>query len=323
MTSTYTTNKSIEKPAYNDYASNATGWSSPINTDWDIIDAALGGVTIKNPTGVAAGTYALSLSEYQKLTIVFGTSVTGVAALSGNLVYTVPAGVGGQWFMYNNTSGSYTVTIAQASGGGLTVLLPQGARTLVYSDGTNFWTLSPTNVAPPGASGQVVYNLSGALAGSANMTFDGTTLTASALASTGNITSGGTINGNTVSGGTVSASSTMTTPSLTVSGAIAADTVTATGAVTAYSDRSLKKDISTIRDALDKVKAMRGVNFTMINSGEVNIGVIAQEVQEVIPEVIRNNNGMLSVAYGNLTAVLIEAVKELSARLDAIEGRLP
>jgi hypothetical protein len=110
----------------------------------------------------------------------------------------------------------------------------------------------------------------------------------------------------------------MTAPTITTTGDI-----TAGGAVTAFSDRSLKKDISTIRDALAKVKALRGVNFTMINSGEVTIGVIAQEVQEVVPEVIRNNNGTLSVAYGNLTAVLIEAVKELSARLDAIEGRLP
>ena len=315
---TFTTNKSIEKPVYNEYASFATGWSAPINADWDIIDAAFGGVTIKNPTGVAAGTYALSLSEYQKLTIVFGTSLTGVATLSGNLVYTVPAGVGGQWFMYNNTSGSYTVTIAQASGGGSTVVLPQGARTLVYSDGTNFWTLSPTNVAPPGASGQVIYNSSGSLTSSANLTFNGTTLTAAVLASTGNITSGGTISGNTVTGGTITATSSLTSPTITTTGDI-----TAGGAVTAFSDRTLKKDISTIRDALEKVKALRGVNFTMINSGEVTIGVIAQEVQEVIPEVIRNNNGTLSVAYGNLVAVLIEAVKELSARLDAIEGRLP
>ena len=50
MTSTYTTNKSIEKPAYNDYATNATGWTSPVNADWDVIDRSLGGVQVMNPT---------------------------------------------------------------------------------------------------------------------------------------------------------------------------------------------------------------------------------------------------------------------------------
>ena len=58
MTSTFTTNKSIEKPGYNDYATNPTGWSGPINTDFDVIDKAFGGTTVKNPTGVY-GTFNL------------------------------------------------------------------------------------------------------------------------------------------------------------------------------------------------------------------------------------------------------------------------
>ena len=187
MTSTYTTNKHIEKPAYNDYASNSTGWTAPINTDWDVIDAAFGGVLIKNPTGVSAGTYALSISDYQNLIIVFGTSLTGTATLSGNLIYTVPAGVGGNWIVYNNTTGAYTLTMEQASGGGTTALIPQGVKCLVYSDGTNFSILT-TQFTVPGATTQVIYNLSGALAGSANLTFDGTTLTAaSASDSIGNL----------------------------------------------------------------------------------------------------------------------------------------
>ena len=328
MTSTYTTNKKIEKPAYNDYASNSTGWSGPINSDWDVIDSAFGGVTTKNPTGVSTGTYALSTADYQNLIIVFGTSLTGTATLSGNLVYTIPLGVGGEWLVYNNTTGSYTVTLAVASSGGTSVALPQGARTLVYSDGTNFWTLSPQNVAPPGASGQVIYNSSGTLASSTNLTFNGTTLTANTLAVTNGITSGGAITGNSVAGGTVTSSGSITAAggingnSLTTTADInAGGAVTAAGAVTAYSDRSLKKDVFTIRDALSKVNALRGVHYTMINTGEQNIGVIAQELQEVLPEAVRDNNGLLSVAYGNLVGVLIEAIKELTERLNAIEGR--
>lgn len=143
MTSTYTTNKNIEKPGYNDYVSNPTGWSGPINTDWDIIDAALGGVTVKNPTGVS-GTVALSTSEYQKLILVFGTSLTGQATLTGNITYTLPYGVGGNWIVYNNTTGAYTITLAQASGGGTSTTIPQGARSLVYSDGENCALVSAT-----------------------------------------------------------------------------------------------------------------------------------------------------------------------------------
>lgn len=160
--STLTTNKSILKPAYNEYASNSTGWSGPINSDWDIIDAAFGGVTIKNPTGVS-GTVALTLSEYQKLSIVFGTDVNTPAVLTANIVYTIPAGsggVGGQWVVYNNTTGLFTITIAPASGTGSSVVLPQGVRSLIYSDGTNinFITNGGNAVPTGGGTDAIFYN---------------------------------------------------------------------------------------------------------------------------------------------------------------------
>jgi len=94
---------------------------------------------------------------------------------------------------------------------------------------------------------------------------------------------------------------------------------TASGNVTAYSDERLKSDIVTIPDALEKVKALRGVNFT--KDGEASTGVIAQEVQQVIPEVVQENDEYLSVAYGNLVGILIEAVKELSAEVEALKAK--
>jgi len=202
MTSSYTTNKSIEKPGYNDYASSPTGWSAPINTDWDIIDAAFGGVTVKNPTGVS-GTVALVASEYQKLTIVFGTSITGVATLTANIIYTIPAGVGGSWIVYNNTTGAFTITIQQVSGGGTSIVVPQGSRSIIFSDGTNFAALSGT-----GSDTQVLYNSSGAITGSANLTFNGTTLTGNALTATNAVTAGTSIvAGTTITAGTTASDS--------------------------------------------------------------------------------------------------------------------
>ena len=93
---------------------------------------------------------------------------------------------------------------------------------------------------------------------------------------------------------------------------------TATGNVTAFSDERLKENVQTIEGALDKVAQMRGVTYNYkseLNDGQRGTGVIAQEIQQVMPEVVEEGE-YLSVAYGNLVGVLIEAVKELKAELD-------
>ena len=101
------------------------------------------------------------------------------------------------------------------------------------------------------------------------------------------------------------------TGSISVSG-----TITATGDITAYSDESLKTDVATISNALDLVRGLRGVSFTRIDTGVRGMGVIAQELAAVVPEVVQiHDSGFLSVAYGNLVGVLIEAVKELSEQV--------
>ena len=93
---------------------------------------------------------------------------------------------------------------------------------------------------------------------------------------------------------------------------------TATGNITAFSDERLKANIETIEGALDKVSQMRGVTYNYkseLNDGQRGTGVIAQEMQQVMPEVVQDGE-YLSVAYGNIVGVLIEAVKELKAELD-------
>ena len=86
------------------------------------------------------------------------------------------------------------------------------------------------------------------------------------------------------------------------------------------SDRTLKSNITTISDALNKVVSLRGVEFDWIESGGHGIGVIAQEVEEVIPEVVLTHMGLKSVAYGNLIAVLIEAIKDQNKRIKLLEA---
>lgn len=95
---------------------------------------------------------------------------------------------------------------------------------------------------------------------------------------------------------------------------------TATGDITAYSDDSLKTNVQVIDGALGKVEAIRGVTFERIEDGSVSTGVIAQELKEVLPEAVHTDaNGVHSVAYGNITGLLIEAVKELSAQVEALK----
>jgi len=97
--------------------------------------------------------------------------------------------------------------------------------------------------------------------------------------------------------------------------------VTTTNNITAYSDRRLKENIQT----LDSKKAlqMRGVSF--IKDGVEGSGVIAQEIEEIAPELVMTADdemGTKSVAYGNLVGYLIETVKDQQKQIDELKQRL-
>lgn len=94
----------------------------------------------------------------------------------------------------------------------------------------------------------------------------------------------------------------------------------ATANIGAYSDRKHKTDIEAIEGALELVGQMRGVRYTRIRDGAKCVGVIAQEMQEVVPEVVGESQDGLYVDYGNLAAILIPAIQELTARLKKLEG---
>ena len=92
--------------------------------------------------------------------------------------------------------------------------------------------------------------------------------------------------------------------------------------VTAFSDERLKDNIETLEDGLDKVEQLRGVTYTRDDREE--IGVIAQEVEKILPEIVLTADdemGTKSVDYSRITAVLIEAVKELSAKVKELENK--
>ena len=102
--------------------------------------------------------------------------------------------------------------------------------------------------------------------------------------------------------------------------------ITATGDVTAFgsvSDITLKENIQPIENALDKVSKIRGVTFNYIDTPDKRVpGVIAQELQEVLPEAVyETENGKLAVRYDNTIALLLEAIKELKKEVEELKGK--
>jgi hypothetical protein len=94
--------------------------------------------------------------------------------------------------------------------------------------------------------------------------------------------------------------------------------------VTAFSDERLKSNVVTVPDALAKVTEMRGVHYVRNETNKDSTGVIAQELQKIAPELVltaEDEMGTLSVNYGNITGYLIEAIKELSAKVKELEGK--
>lgn len=99
-------------------------------------------------------------------------------------------------------------------------------------------------------------------------------------------------------------------------------TIRATGDVIAYSDARVKNNIQPINNALQKVLSLRGVSYTRkdMDDKSTKIGVIAQEVLPVLPEVVsKDDNGNYSVSYGNMVGLLIEAIKEQQKEIDELK----
>lgn len=90
------------------------------------------------------------------------------------------------------------------------------------------------------------------------------------------------------------------------------------------SDKRLKKDVAPIGGALAKVLSLSGVSFAWKSTGEKSIGLIAQDVEAVFPEVVRANpeTGIKAVEYGNLVAPLIEAMKEQQREIEALKAEI-
>jgi hypothetical protein len=95
------------------------------------------------------------------------------------------------------------------------------------------------------------------------------------------------------------------------------------GDITAFSDIRSKENISTIENALDKTLTLNGVLYTDKETQQRRTGLIAQDVLSVLPEAVRTNtDGYYALAYGNLVGLLVQSIKELNAKVDALSEKV-
>jgi hypothetical protein len=93
--------------------------------------------------------------------------------------------------------------------------------------------------------------------------------------------------------------------------------------VASTSDSNVKKDLSIIKNSLDKIQHLSGYTYTRTDTLQKETGLIAQEVLTVLPEAVyQGPNGLYTLAYGNLTGLLVEAIKELKQRVEQLESRI-
>ena len=98
--------------------------------------------------------------------------------------------------------------------------------------------------------------------------------------------------------------------------------VSATGDVVGMSDRRIKKDIQSINDFWNIIERLNGYRYKLKKDNTDHVGLISQEVEEVLPEAVfqDKDTGYKAIAYGNLASIFIEALKDINKRLKKLEG---
>jgi len=283
--------------------------------------------------------------------------VGGVMTVGGNLIVlgttTTVSSATLEVTDKNITVAKGAANSAAADGAGITV--DGASATFNYVDATTAWTSSQDINLASGKvhkiNGTQVLSSSGLGSGilASNLTSVGTISSGTWQGTTIATTYGGTGNGSGyASGGAASAAtSTVTDDTATNSthyikfasastGNVAAKVSStkltfnpSTGQLTATdlnssSDKRLKKNIKTVTSALDTVNALRGVSFDWKEGNGKAIGLIAQEVQQVLPEIVSaDDSGYLTIRYNNVIGLLVEAIKELKADFEAYKKTHP
>ena len=325
--------------------SGATGAVTITNSDKGSSQNIFKNIAVSGQTTVVADgnddTLTLAAGSNVTITTNATTDTITIAATDTNTTYTAGAGLTltGTEFTHTDTSSQATVTNSGRSyiqsitldTYGHVTALTSATETVVNTDTTYS---AGTGVTLSGTT----FSIGQSVATSAEVTFDkvltgnngnGTNVRYGDDAWMGDINAANTVRLQGVQDATagyiVFGNSNATALGRTGTGALTwGASFTATGDVTAYSDARVKENIKTIENGLDKVLALRGVTYnrTDLEDKTEKIGVIAQEIQEVLPQVVMEENDRLSVSYGNLAGVFIEAIKEQQAQIELLKAEI-
>lgn len=284
----------------------------------EITSGTLSATRLPN-SGVTANTYG-SASKVPVITV----TAKGIVS---EITETNVAGVTN--FTY--TDANATFTISTADGGSFKATIADSGVTantygsaskvpVITVDSTGFVTeITETNVA-----GVTNFTYTGANTTFTISTADGGSFTANIADDS--IALGTKTTGNYVATVSNTDSNILVTGSGSETAAVSiglANNVTVGGIITALdfnstSDARLKENIVPIENPLDKVLQLAGVEFDWKTSGEHSMGVIAQQVEQIVPELVHTNeSGFKTVSYGKITGLLIEAIKELKTIVDS------
>jgi|TARA_R100001460_G_scaffold78210_1_gene119146 hypothetical protein len=292
---------------------NAGTWGDKTNTNLELVQQAIAGYQSVTVSGT--GTTTLNMTD-GTISNARNAVIKLAGTITGNIDVTIPNSIEKTYIVENATSGAHTVTFKTVSGSGFTFGATEKTRAILYSDGTNIVEVINNT--------QNLQDLSD-------------------LANTdGNFIIGNGSNFIVESGSTARDSLSLGTSndvqfdSFGVGTAASGTTgeIRATNDVTAFysSDVALKENIVNIPDPLESLKKLNGVlfdwkkNYLDQRGGEdgyfvrkKDVGVIAQEVEKVLPEAVaQRKDGIKAVKYDRLTCLLIEAVKNLSEKVETL-----
>lgn len=222
----------------------------------------------------------------------------------------------------------------------------QNSPLILKASGISFYTTAGNNQLQVSSNGRTIVGVNGVDRGAYTLIVDGTLYAhgATTLNSTLNVAgaatlSGGVTGGLAVTGALSTTTTLMVTGAATLSGGVTGGlavtgAITATGDITAgYSDDRLKDRFENIPNALNKVLQLNGFYYTpnktaqqlgAVNNGQ-EVGVSAQEVLSVLPEVVKDapiDTSYMTVDYAKMVPLLIEAIKGLNAKVESLEAQL-
>jgi hypothetical protein len=300
-----TPNKGYTEPTVN---ADAGTWGGILNSNFNIVDSNLGGVTTVNCAG--SSSVLASTVEAQNLVQV----LTG--ALTGNIDYILPA-VGGMYIVANNTTGFFSLGVVTSAGGSTGIFVPQGSAMLLYSDGTNVYSANSGAVLGGSGLGPIVFALPGWVFGGGGFVGSATSWNPSGLVANLNLgTTGGTF------------------VNFYVGPTDIVGSITTNGTTTTYnttSDERLKIDDGEIhaRQSGGIIDALtpRWFRWKRWETKAPRPGFFAQEVHAAYPWAVTKGEGEpheasfqpWQIDKAELIPVLVAEIKALRSRLDRLE----